>query len=55
MTTYVRRSVNFFGHSAGGANIRLLSCKCNHVSAVADVRFVRLALKVVMRNDGDFV
>jgi len=29
--------------------------KCSHVSAVADVRFVRLALKFVMHNDGDFV
>jgi len=35
--------------------IACLRSSCNRVTAAADLRFVRLALKVTMQNYGDFV
>jgi hypothetical protein len=32
-----------------------LYSSCNHVTGRKTIRFVKLALKVVMQNDGDFV
>ena len=51
-----RRSVCFCSQSAGDATIRLLMYSCSHVTNHRKTaRFVRLALKVVVQNYGDFV
>ena len=44
--------------AVGAAEVPVLVClrsSCSHVTGRRAVRFVRLALKVVMQNDGHFV
>ena len=51
-----RRSVCFCNHNGGGASIRVISQQlqsCDRGRGI--VMFVKLALKGVMQNGGDFV
>jgi hypothetical protein len=54
--SHARRSVCFCNQSGGGASIRLLTWQLQSCDwGRRTVRFVRLALRVVKQNDGDFV
>jgi hypothetical protein len=50
--------VNQCGTAVRAVEVPVLVClrsSCNHVTGMRTVRIVRLALRAVMQNDGDFV